>query len=117
MAKKAYFPYYIRGLIGSDHVAVRTLTKEEYWKANENGVLETKGAAGLTQFPFVFIPVKDEELPTGITNIGVSEKGENINTQYYTVSGVQTNGKTKGVYIQKSTDNTGKVIIKKVIKR
>lgn len=117
MAKKAYFPYYIRGLIGSDHVAVRTLTKEEYWKANENGVLETKGTAGLTQFPFVFIPVKDEELPTGITNIGVSEKGENINTQYYTVSGVQTNGKTKGVYIQKSTDNTGKVIIKKVIKR
>ena len=54
---------------------------------------------------------------TGITNIGVSEKGENLNTQYYTVSGVQTNGKTKGVYIQKSTDNTGKVIIKKVIKR
>ena len=56
-------------------------------------------------------------IPTGITNIGVSENGENINTQYYTVSGVQTNGKTKGVYIQKSTDNTGKVIIKKVIKR
>lgn len=117
MATKAYYPYYIRGLVGSDQVAVRTLTKEEYWKANENGVLETKGATSLTQFPFIFIPVKDEELPTGITNIGVSEKGETINTQYYTVSGVQTNGNVQGVYIQKSTDSTGKVIIKKVIKR
>ncbi len=35
MQAKAYLPFYIRGLIGSNHVAIRTLNKEEYWKVNE----------------------------------------------------------------------------------
>lgn len=66
MQAKAYQPFYIRGLIGSNHVAIRTLKKEEYWKVNEQGELNTKGQSGLSVFPFEFIPVKEGQITNGI---------------------------------------------------
>lgn len=110
MQAKAYQPFYIRGLIGSNHVAIRTLKKEEYWKVNEQGELNTKGQSGLSVFPFEFIPVKEGQITNGIQDVMDDMNAENV--EYFTVAGV----KTPGVYLKKYTTRSGKVVTKKYSK-
>ena len=114
MQAKAYQPFYIRGLIGSNHVAIRTLKKEEYWKVNEQGELDTKGQPGLSVFPFEFIPVKDGQITNGIQDVMDDMNAENV--EYFTVAGVKTDAKAPGVYLKKYTTRSGKVITKKYSK-
>lgn len=113
MAAKVYYPFYIRGLVGSNHIAIRTLTKEEYWTVDETGALNTKGATSLTDFPFIMIPVKDNQIETGITN--VLENADITKIDYYTLAGIKVDGKTPGIYLVKYTTRSGKVITKKGI--
>lgn len=110
MQAKAYQPFYIRGLIGSNHVAIRTLKKEEYWKVNEQGELNTKGQSGLSVFPFEFIPVKEGQITNGIQDVMDDMNAENV--EYFTVAGVKTDAKAPGVYLTRS----GKVVTKKYSK-
>lgn len=114
MQAKAYQPFYIRGLIGSNHVAIRTLKKEEYWKVNEQGELDTKGQSGLSVFPFEFIPVKEGQITNGIQDVMDDMNAENV--EYFTVAGVKTDAKAPGVYLKKYTTRSGKVITKKYSK-
>lgn len=114
MQAKAYQPFYIRGLIGSNHVAIRTLKKEEYWKVNEQGELNTKGQSGLSVFPFEFIPVKEGQITNGIQDVMDDMNAENV--EYFTVAGVKTDAKAPGVYLKKYTTRSGKVITKKYSK-
>lgn len=114
MQAKAYQPFYIRGLIGSNHVAIRTLKKEEYWKVNEQGELNTKGQSGLSVFPFEFIPVKEGQITNGIQD--VMDDMDIKNVEYFTVAGVKTDAKAPGVYLKKYTTRSGKVITKKYSK-
>lgn len=114
MQAKAYQPFYIRGLIGSNHVAIRTLKKEEYWKVNEQGELNTKGQSGLSVFPFEFIPVKDGQITNGIQDVMDDMNTENV--EYFTVAGVKTDAKAPGVYLKKYTTRSGKVVTKKYSK-
>ena len=114
MQAKAYQPFYIRGLIGSNHVAIRTLKKEEYWKVNEQGELNTKGQSGLSVFPFEFIPVKDGQITNGIQDVMDDMNAENV--EYFTVAGVKTDAKAPGVYLKKYTTRSGKVVTKKYSK-
>ena len=114
MQAKAYLPFYIRGLIGSNHVAIRTLNKEEYWKVNEQGELNTKGQSGLSVFPFEFIPVKDGQITNGIQDVMDDMNAENV--EYFTVAGVKTDAKAPGVYLKKYTTRSGKVVTKKYSK-
>ena len=114
MQAKAYQPFYIRGLIGSNHVAIRTLKKEEYWKVNEQGELDTKGQSGLSVFPFEFIPVKDGQITNGIQDVMDDMNAENV--EYFTVAGVKTDAKAPGVYLKKYTTRSGKVVTKKYSK-
>lgn len=114
MQAKAYLPFYIRGLIGSNHVAIRTLKKEEYWKVNEQGELNTKGQSGLSVFPFEFIPVKDGQITNGIQDVMDDMNAENV--EYFTVAGVKTDAKAPGVYLKKYTTRSGKVVTKKYSK-
>lgn len=114
MQAKAYQPFYIRGLIGSNHVAIRTLKKEEYWKVNEQGELNTKGQSGLSVFPFEFIPVKEGQITNGIQDVMDDMNTENV--EYFTVAGVKTDAKAPGVYLKKYTTRSGKVITKKYSK-
>ena len=111
MQAKAYQPFYIRGLIGSNHVAIRTLKKEEYWKVNEQGELNTKGQSGLSVFPFEFIPVKEGQITNGIQDVMDDMNAENV--EYFTVAGVKTDAKAPGVYLKKYTTRSGKVVTKK----
>ena len=116
MQAKAYQPFYIRGLVGSSHVAIRTLNKEEYWKANELGELNTKGQKGLSEFPFEFIPVKDGQI-TGIQDVMDDMNEMNAeNVEYFTVAGVKTDAKAPGVYLKKYTTRSGKVVTQKISK-
>lgn len=114
MQAKAYQPFYIRGLIGSNHVAIRTLKKEEYWKVNEQGELNTKGQSGLSVFPFEFIPVKEGQITNGIQDVMDDMNTENV--EYFTVAGVKTDAKAPGVYLKKYTTRSGKVVTKKYSK-
>lgn len=114
MQAKAYQPFYIRGLIGSNHVAIRTLKKEEYWKVNEQGELNTKGQSGLSVFPFEFIPVKDDQITNDIQDVMDDMNTENV--EYFTVAGVKTDAKAPGVYLKKYTTRSGKVVTKKYSK-
>lgn len=114
MQAKAYQPFYIRGLIGSNHVAIRTLKKEEYWKVNEQGELNTKGQSGLSVFPFEFIPVKEGQVTNGIQDVMDDMNAENV--EYFTVAGVKTDAKAPGVYLKKYTTRSGKVVTKKYSK-
>lgn len=114
MQAKAYLPFYIRGLIGSNHVAIRTLKKEEYWKVNEQGELNTKGQSGLSVFPFEFIPVKEGQITNGIQDVMDDMNAENV--EYFTVAGVKTDAKAPGVYLKKYTTRSGKVVTKKYSK-
>lgn len=114
MQAKAYQPFYIRGLIGSNHVAIRTLKKEEYWKVNEQGELNTKGQSGLSVFPFEFIPVKDGQITNGIQDVMDDMNAENV--EYFTVAGVKTDAKAPGVYLKKYTTRSGKVVTQKYSK-
>ena len=114
MQAKAYQPFYIRGLIGSNHVAIRTLKKEEYWKVNEQGELNTKGQSGLSVFPFEFIPVKEGQITNGIQDVKDDMNAENV--EYFTVAGVKTDAKAPGVYLKKYTTRSGKVVTKKYSK-
>ena len=114
MQAKAYQPFYIRGLIGSNHVAIRTLKKEEYWKVSEQGELNTKGQSGLSVFPFEFIPVKDGQITNGIQDVMDDMNAENV--EYFTVAGVKTDAKAPGVYLKKYTTRSGKVVTKKYSK-
>ena len=114
MQAKAYLPFYIRGLIGSNHVAIRTLNKEEYWKVNEQGELNTKGQSGLSVFPFEFIPVKEGQITNGIQDVMDDMNAENV--EYFTVAGVKTDAKAPGVYLKKYTTRSGKVVTKKYSK-
>lgn len=114
MQAKAYQPFYIRGLIGSNHVAIRTLKKEEYWKVNEQGELNTKGQSGLSVFPFEFIPVKEGQITNGIQDVMDDMNAENV--EYFTVAGVKTDVKAPGVYLKKYTTRSGKVVTKKYSK-
>ena len=114
MQAKAYQPFYIRGLIGSNHVAIRTLKKEEYWKVSEQGELNTKGQSGLSVFPFEFIPVKEGQITNGIQDIMDDMNAENV--EYFTVAGVKTDAKAPGVYLKKYTTRSGKVVTKKYSK-
>lgn len=116
MQAKAYQPFYIRGLVGSSHVAIRTLNKEEYWKANELGELNTKGQKGLSEFPFEFIPVKDGQI-TGIQDVMDDMNEMNAESvEYFTVAGVKTDAKAPGVYLKKYTTRSGKVVTRKYSK-
>ena len=116
MQAKAYQPFYIRGLVGSSHVAIRTLNKEEYWKANELGELNTKGQKGLSEFPFEFIPVKDGQI-TGIQDVMDDINDMNAESvEYFTVAGVKTDAKAPGVYLKKYTTRSGKVVTQKISK-
>lgn len=116
MQAKAYQPFYIRGLVGSSHVAIRTLNKENYWKANEQGELNTKGQEGLSEFPFEFIPVKDGQL-TGIQDVMDDINDMNAESvEYFTVAGVKTDAKAPGVYLKKYTTRSGKVVTRKYSK-
>lgn len=114
MQAKAYQPFYIRGLIGSNHVAIRTLKKEEYWKVNEQGELNTKGQSGLSVFPFEFILVKEGQVTNGIQDVMDDMNAENV--EYFTVAGVKTDAKAPGVYLKKYTTRSGKVVTKKYSK-
>ena len=114
MWAKAYQPFYIRGLIGSNHVAIRTLKKEEYWKVSEQGELDTKGQSGLSVFPFEFIPVKEGQITNGIQDVMDDMNTENV--EYFTVAGVKTDAKAPGVYLKKYTTRSGKVVTKKYSK-
>lgn len=114
MQAKAYQPFYIRGLIGSNHVVIRTLKKEEYWKVNEQGELNTKGQSGLSVFPFEFIPVKEGQITNGIQDVMDDMNAENV--EYFTVAGVKTDAKAPGVYLKKYTTRSGKVVTKKYSK-
>lgn len=114
MQAKAYQPFYIRGLIGSNHVAIRTLKKEEYWKVSEQGELDTKGQSGLSVFPFEFIPVKEGQITNGIQDVMDDMNTENV--EYFTVAGVKTDAKAPGVYLKKYTTRSGKVVTKKYSK-
>lgn len=114
MQAKAYQPFYIRGLIGSNHVAIRTLKKEEYWKVSEQGELNTKGQSGLSVFPFEFIPVKEGQITNGIQDVMDDMNAENV--EYFTVAGVKTDAKAPGVYLKKYTTRSGKVVTKKYSK-
>lgn len=114
MQAKAYQPFYIRGLIGSNHVAIRTLKKEEYWKVNEQGELNTKGQSGLSVFPFEFIPVKEGQITNGIQDVMDDMNAENV--EYFTVAGVKTDAKAPGVYLKKYTTRSGKVVTQKISK-
>lgn len=114
MQAKAYQPFYIRGLIGSNHVAIRTLKKEEYWKVSEQGELNTKGQSGLSVFPFEFIPVKDGQITNDIQDVMDDMNTENV--EYFTVAGVKTDAKAPGVYLKKYTTRSGKVVTKKYSK-
>lgn len=114
MQAKAYQPFYIRGLIGSNHVAIRTLKKEEYWKVNEQGELNTKGQSGLSVFPFEFIPVKEGQITNGIQDVMDDMNAENV--EYFTVAGVKTDAKAPGVYLKKYTTRSGKVVTQKYSK-
>lgn len=114
MQAKAYQPFYIRGLIGSNHVAIRTLKKEEYWKVSEQGELDTKGQSGLSVFPFEFIPVKEGQITNGIQDVMDDMNAENV--EYFTVAGVKTDAKAPGVYLKKYTTRSGKVVTKKYSK-
>lgn len=113
MQKKTYQPFYIRGLIGSDQVAIRTLNKEEYWKVSEDGMLQTKGMTKLEDFTFIIKPVKEEQIGTGITGVPTEENDEAGNTAYYSLEGIKTRNPKAGIYIQKTQTNSGKTIIKK----
>ena len=116
MQAKAYQPFYIRGLVGSSHVAIRTLNKENYWKVNEQGELNTKGQEGLSEFPFEFIPVKDGQI-TGIQDVMDDMNEMNAESvEYFTVAGVKTDAKAPGVYLKKYTTRSGKVITRKYSK-
>ena len=114
MQAKAYQPFYIRGLIGSNHVAIRTLKKEEYWKVNEQGELNTKGQSGLSVFPFEFIPVMEGQITNGIQDVMDDMNAENV--EYFTVAGVKTDAKAPGVYLKKYTTRSGKVVTQKYSK-
>lgn len=117
MQAKAYQPFYIRGLIGSNHVAIRTLNKEEYWKVNEQGELNTRGQEGLSVFPFEFIPVKDGQITNGIQDVMDDMDDMNTeNVEYFTVAGVKTDAKAPGVYLKKYTTRSGKVVTQKISK-
>lgn len=116
MQAKAYQPFYIRGLVGSSHVAIRTLNKENYWKVNEQGELNTKGQEGLSEFPFEFIPVKDGQI-TGIQDVMDDMNEMNAESvEYFTVAGVKTDAKAPGVYLKKYTTRSGKVVTQKISK-
>lgn len=116
MQAKAYQPFYLRGLIGSSHVAIRTLNKEEYWKVNEQGELNTKGQAGLSKYPFEFIPVKDGQI-TGIQDVMDDVDAADVkDVEYFTVAGVKTDAKAPGVYLKKYTTRSGKVVTRKYSK-
>lgn len=116
MQAKAYQPFYIRGLVGSSHVAIRTLNKENYWKVNEQGELNTKGQEGLSEFPFEFIPVKDGQI-TGIQDVMDDINDMNAEcVEYFTVAGVKTDAKAPGVYLKKYTTRSGKVVTQKISK-
>ena len=114
MQAKSYLPFYLRGRIGSNHVAIRTLKKEEYWKVNEQGELNTKGQSGLSVFPFEFIPVKEGQITNGIQDVMDDMNAENV--EYFTVAGVKTDAKAPGVYLKKYTTRSGKVVTKKYSK-
>lgn len=115
MQAKAYLPFYIRGLIGSNHVAIRTLNKEEYWKVNEQGELNTRGQEGLSEFPFEFIPVKDDQITNGIQDVMDDMNDMNTeNVEYFSVAGVKTDAKAPGVYLKKYTTRSGKVVTQKI---
>lgn len=117
MQAKAYLPFYIRGLIGSNHVAIRTLNKEEYWKVNEQGELNTRGQEGLSVFPFEFIPVKDGQITNGIQDVMDDMNDMNTeNVEYFTVAGIKTDAKAPGVYLKKYTIRSGKVVTRKISK-
>ena len=117
MQAKAYLPFYIRGLIGSNHVAIRTLNKEEYWKVNEQGELNTRGQEGLSEFPFEFIPVKDDQITNGIQDVMDDMNDMNTeNVEYFSVAGVKTDAKAPGVYLKKYTTRSGKVVTQKISK-
>ena len=105
-------PYYIRGLVGSDHMAIRTLTKD-YWTVSEDGVFEPKGTTLLDEFPFVITKVNDDQIGTGISDIQLDESIKSV--EYYTVAGVKCSGKEAGVYLRKVTTTSGKVMTKKVV--
>ena len=114
MQAKAYLPVYIRGLNGSNHEAIRSLKKQEDWKVNEQGELNTKGQSGLSVFPFEFIPVKEGQITNGIQDVMDDMNAENV--EYFTVAGVKTDAKAPGVYLKKYTTRSGKVVTKKYSK-
>lgn len=115
MQKKAYQPFYIRGLIGSNHMAIRTLNKEEYWKVTADGTLNTKGTTSLSEFPFVITPVSDDQIITGINGVEANEADRYVKVEHYTAAGIKTQAKEPGVYLQKAVTASGKVVTKKVI--
>ncbi len=114
VVKKTYQPFYIRGLVGSDRKAIRTLTKEEYWQVDDEGTLKMKGATSLESFPFLIIPVKDGQL-TGIENVEFADGDEIVKVEYFTISGAKTNDKVPGVNVVKYTTRSGKVVTKKLV--
>lgn len=113
-ASSPRWPYYIRGLIGSDHVAIRTLTKD-YWTVNEDGVFQPKGTTLLEDFPFVLTKVSDDQIATGISDVELDGTEDITNVEYYTIAGVKCSGKEPGVYLRKVTTTSGKVITRKVV--
>ncbi len=115
MVAKTYYSYSIRGLIGSDHVTICSSTKDEYWEVSEDGVLNTKGLTSLTKFPLIILPVKDDQIATGISS---PDAGNGIASyEYYDVTGMKTHGNASGIYIQKTTDSNGKITVKKISRR
>lgn len=108
------FPYYIRGLIGSNHMAIRTLTKD-YWTVDEDGTFQPKGTTLLEDFPFVLTKVSDDQIGTGILDVELDGMDGVKSVEYYTVAGVKCSGKEPGVYLRKTTTTSGKVITRKVV--
>ncbi len=114
MLAKTSYSYSIRGLIGSDHVAISSLN-DRYWEVSEDGELDGKGLTSLTKFSLIIIPVEDDQITNGISS---TETENSIkHSEYYNVAGMKTNSNTPGIYIQKTTDSNGKTIVKKISRR
>ena len=114
MLAKTSYSYSIRGLIGSDHVAISSLN-DRYWEVSEDGELDGKGLTSLTKFSLIIIPVEDDQITNGISS---TETVNSIkHSEYYNVAGMKTNSNTPGIYIQKTTDSNGKTIVKKISRR
>ena len=114
MKARSFSAYYLKKLVGSDKLAIST-AKTNYWTVDDELNFEPKGAAEAKKFPFVLVPITDDMISTGVSIVDSDNGDEVVKTEYYTISGAKTNGKTTGVNLVKYTLRSGKTVTKKVV--